>query len=349
MSVLLGAGVNGLLLVNLGTPDSPTAPAVRRYLGEFLNDPRVLDMPAWARTLLLTFIILPFRPKRSAHAYSKIWDAERGSPLLFHSRDLTEAMQAALGDGWVVRLGMRYGGPSLVDALNELVVAGCTNIQVVPLYPQYASSTTGSTLEAVYRWASEQPWVPPLQVLPPFFDDPGYIAATMTAAGDEMAAGPVDHVVFSFHGVPESHVRATDLSPEKTHCLAQGDCCAQLTAANRACYRAQCFETARRLAAHAGLAEGTWTVSFQSRLGRVPWIRPYTDEVLQGLSQQKVENVVVLCPSFVADCLETLEEIGVQARADYKGGNLRVAPCVNAHPAWVSALADLVRGATEAP
>jgi len=337
--------MNGLLLVNLGTPDAPETGPVRRYLAEFLSDPRVLDMPAIARFLLLYGVILPFRPKRSAAAYKKVWDPERGSPLLFHSRDLAEGVAARLGQSWTVALGMRYGRPSLQDALQQLIDAGCTRLFVLPLYPQYASSTTGSTTQALYELTARLAWVPPITVMPPFFEHPRFIEATVEAAADTLGRVRPAHVFFSFHGIPERQVQATDLSPDRSHCLASDACCERLTAANRGCYRAQCFATARALAERMGLSRSEWSIGFQSRLGRIPWIRPYTDDVLHELSERGVGPVVVLCPSFVADCLETLEEIGMEAVSEYGEPGLHLAPCLNSHPVWVDAVAGLAREA----
>jgi len=337
--------VHGLLLINLGTPESPHTGPVRDYLAEFLADPRVLTLPAPMRWFLLYFIILPFRPRRSAAAYQKVWDAERGSPLLFHTRDLADAVDAAMGADWVVALGMRYGNPSLESALDQLIEAGCERIFVMPLYPQYASSTTGSTLEAIHALAGARQWVPPLTVIPPFYDHPAYLQATLAAAADTLADTDQPHVVFSFHGIPESHVQATDLSPGRDHCLASESCCDTIGLANRACYRAQCVATARLLAERLELPADRWSFSFQSRLGRVPWLQPYTDHHLEALSKAGTDPVVVLTPSFVADCLETLEEIGMEAKAEYTGGALTVAPCLNAHPDWVSAVVRIVHEA----
>ena len=333
-------------MINLGTPDEPTASAVRRYLREFLGDPRVLDMNAVGRTLLLEAVILPTRPKKSAHAYQQIWDAQRGSPLLFHSQDLASAVAARLGSGWRVELGMRYGSPSLADALGRLIDAEVERIVVLPLYPQYASSSTGSSLERLYRLAASRNNVPPLVVVPPFFADDGFIAAFAAVARPRLDALAPDHVLFSFHGLPERHMRAAD--PSGRHCLASPSCCDAVAGPSRDCYRAQCFATARALAARLVLPDGGWTVSFQSRLGRVPWIKPYTDEVLPVLVKKGVKKLAVLCPAFVADCLETLEEIGMRAAEQWTsdgGQSLELVPSLNATPAWVDAVVTLARGA----
>lgn len=337
---------NGLLLINLGTPDEPTTAAVRRYLREFLNDPRVLDMNALGRTLLLEAVILPTRPKKSAHAYQQIWDATRGSPLLFHGHDLVAAVRERLGDGWHVELGMRYGNPPIAAALERLITAEVERIVVMPLYPQYASSSTGSTLEHLYKLAASRNNVPPLAVVPPFFADEGFLAAATAVAAPRLAELAPDHVVFSFHGLPEHHMRDGD--PSGRHCLASPSCCDAVAGPSRDCYRAQCFATARALAARLGLAADTWTVTFQSRLTKVPWIKPYTDLTLPELAKRGIKKVAVLCPAFVADCLETLEEIGMRAAEQWKadgGTALTLIPSLNATAPWADAVVALAKRA----
>jgi len=339
----------GLLLVNLGTPDAPQTRAVRRYLREFLSDPRVLDIPALARWALLELAILPTRPARSAAAYRKIWTAE-GSPLLVHGRALAARLEPALGAGWVVQLAMRYGNPSLASAMEKLAASGVRTITVLPLYPQYASSSTGSTLERVYALAGKAWNVASLRAVPPFFDSPGFLEAWADVARPALAQARADHVLFSFHGLPERHVRKSDVSGR--HCLQSPGCCDVQVPENRWCYRAQCFSTARALSARLGLAPAETTVSFQSRLGRTPWLKPYTDLLLPELAQKGVRRLAVVCPAFVADCLETLEEIGIRAREDFlrAGGEaLTLVPSLNAHPAWVRAVVQLVREASPPP
>ena len=327
----------GVLLVNLGTPDDPSTGAVRRYLREFLGDPRVLDMNPLGRFLLLELVILPWRPRHSAEAYRAVWDAERGSPLLYHSQDLAAAVAAELGLEWRVALAMRYGRPSIAAALDELEAAGVTRIVVVPLYPQYASSTTGSTAARVFELAAQRPAVPQLVVAPDFYADPGYVAAVAAVARPRLEEAGADHVLFSMHGLPERHLAATDLDPTAGgRCLKDPGCCDRIDAGNRRCYRAQCYASARAIAAALGLADGAWSVAFQSRLGRVPWIRPYTDETLAALARERgVRRVAVLCPSFVSDCLETLEEIGRGGEEQFveAGGEaLTLVPCLNSGP-----------------
>ncbi|HEX9793448.1 MAG TPA: ferrochelatase [Planctomycetota bacterium] len=330
----------GILLVNLGTPAAPRPREVRAYLREFLSDPRVIDLPALPRWLLLNLVILPRRPKASAAAYAKIWTGA-GSPLLVHSLAHAAAVQDRLPQARV-QLAMRYGEPSIEAGLTALRAAGCERIAVLPLYPQYASSSGGSTLEAVYRHAAALWNVPSLEVLPPFFDTPGFLDAFAAVGAPVLAEFRPDFVLMSFHGLPERQIRKSDASGK--HCFAGEDCCASIGPANRWCYRAQCFATARGLAERLGLGTGGWSVAFQSRLGRTPWIRPYTDHVLPELASAGKRRVAVMVPSFVADCLETLEEIGMRAREQFRaagGEELTLVPSLNAHPAWADAVAAM--------
>lgn len=331
-----------MLLVNLGSPDAPATGAVRRYLRQFLSDPRVIDLPAVPRWLLLNLVILPLRPKRSAAAYRKVWMAD-GAPLKVYSQQFLAAIRAELGDRFEVELGMRYRNPSIAAAVEALVARGVDRLVVFPLYGQYASSSTGSTVAEVYRVLGQRWNVPFATVVPPFFDDPGYVAACADVARESLDGFDAEHVLFSYHGLPERQVKKSD--PSGAHCLERDDCCAALQAANRSCYRAHCFETTRRVVAELEL-EVPWTVCFQSRLGRTPWIRPYTDVLVRDLALQGVKRALVVSGSFVADCLETLEELGIRARDDFRaagGDELRLVPSLNARPAWVKAAADLVR------
>jgi ferrochelatase len=333
----------GVLLINLGSPDAPTPRAVRRYLREFLGDPRVLDMPNLSRALLLNLVILPTRPRSSASAYQKIWTSA-GSPLISNGVALRDGLRKSLGDDWAVELAMRYGVPSIEAALERLAEADVERITVVPLFPHYASASTGSALEAVYCAAAERWNVPPLDVLPPFYGAPGFIASLAAVARELPEEQLPDHVLISFHGLPERQIRKSDATGQ--HCFASDSCCDAIGPANRFCYRAQCAATARALAKALGLGPEHWTLSFQSRLGRTPWIKPYTDEVLPELAARGVCRLAVVCPSFVADCLETLEEIGIRAREQWLalgGDELVLIPCVNAHPAWVATLAAWIR------
>ncbi len=335
--------MTGLLLCNLGTPEKPDPAAVRRYLRQFLSDPRVLDIGPIGRWALLNLIILPLRARRSAAAYRKIW-SERGSPLLWHGQDLVAAVRERLGPDWLVELGMRYGNPSLASALGKLREAGADRVVVFPLYPQYAVSSTGSTVAEVLRIAA-QPWSPPsLRFVEAFHDDAGFIDAFAAVGGPIVKSEKPDHILMSFHGLPERHMRKTDATGK--HCLARADCCDRIGPENRSCYRAQCYATARALASRLDLAESTWSVSFQSRLGRTPWIHPYTDVVIPRLAAEGKKRLVVFSPAFVADCLETLEEIGIRAKLQFEaagGERLTLVPSLNATPTWVDTVVGLAR------
>lgn len=335
----------GVLLVNTGTPDSPQAGDVRRYLRQFLSDPRVIDLPAAARWLLLELVILPFRPRKSAAAYRKIWTT-RGSPLLTNGIDLAAGVQQALGADFAVRLAMQFGRPSIATAMAEVQALGVAEIVTVPLFPQYAAASYGSAAAAVCTEAAQRWVVPSLRFVPPFWDKPAFLGALVAKARPVISDWQPDHVLLSYHGVPERHCIKTDASA--AHCLQHSSCCDALVAANAHCYRAQCMATSRQLIAQLGLDPSHVTTAFQSRLGRTPWIKPYTDHVLAELGQRKVQRLLVLEPSFVADCLETLEEIGMRGRDDFAaagGGALRLLPSLNADADWCSGLADLVRGA----
>jgi ferrochelatase len=331
----------GVLVVNLGTPDDPTTPAVRRYLREFLSDPRVIDIPAPARWLLLNAFILPFRPRTSAEAYRKIWTTD--SPLRIAGQQLVEGMSRELGDGWLVELGMRYGRPAIAPALQRLEARGATRLVVLPLYPQAASSSSGSSLELVFRELASRWNVPSVAIVPPFFADDRVLQAWRETLAPRLAEAAADHVLFSFHGLPERHVRKGDAHGHG--CLSRSSCCDALGESNRDCYRAQCYATARLMAERLALQPGSWSVSFQSRLGRTPWIRPFTDEVVVQLASQGTKRLAVCCPCFVADCLETLEEIAMQNREmflTHGGEAFDYVPCLNSSPGHVDALEDVV-------
>jgi ferrochelatase len=335
----------GVLLAQLGTPASPRTGDVRRYLREFLSDPRVIDLPAPARWLLVNLVIAPFRAPRSAHAYRAIWTPE-GSPLRVHGEALAAALASALGPSVRVELGMRYGAPALGAALDRLAGAGAKRIVVIPLYPQLAESSVGSALAAVEAWRTQRAAPPDLSVVPPFFAAPGFVDAVAAAARPVLAEAKPDHVLMSYHGLPERQVRKAD--PSGKHCFTRPDCC-QRPGATDTCYRAQCFATTHAVAAALGLAPERVSTGFQSRLGRARWIAPSTDELLVSLAGRGVKRLAVLCPSFVADCLETLEEIGIRARArwlgELGGRDFALAPCVNATPPFVAFLAEEARKA----
>jgi ferrochelatase len=331
----------GALLINLGTPDSPRPGDVRRYLREFLSDPRVIDLPALSRKLLLEGVILPTRPRRTAAAYAKVW-SDAGSPLLVHGEALRVALEQRLGAGWVVALGMRYGRPSIDSALRRLEERGVRELVALPLFPQYSTAATASALAALFG-APGAARLHRITAVGPFYDDPGFVSAWRDVAAPALAGFRADHVLFSYHGLPERQIRAADRSGR--HCLGSADCCVRPHPAHRHCYRAQCIATSAALIAALGLDAARTSTSFQSRLGRAPWIRPWTDHVLPELAARGVRRLAILCPSFAADCLETVEEIGIRARDQWRelgGEELLRVDCPNAHPTWVEAVARLV-------
>jgi len=333
----------GLLLVNLGTPLSPDPRDVRPYLREFLSDPRVIDIGALPRWLLLNLFILPFRPRRSGEAYEKIW-TERGSPLLFHTKDLAGKVQERCAASVVVDYAMRYGEPSIPGALARFRRSAIDRIVVFPLYPQYSSAATGSSIEKVFAEASRAWNTPFIQVVPPFYEHPAFIDACVGVARPFLNEAPWEKILFSFHGLPERHcVKSDDTG---AHCLKSAGCCDRIVEANRNCYRAQCFATARAVASGLGIAEDRRIICFQSRLGRTPWIRPYTDEVVVDLAKSGVKRALILSSAFVADCLETIEELGIRAADSFKahgGETLRLVPSLNANDAWADGVVALAK------
>lgn len=333
----------GVLLLQLGTPDSTEVGDVRRYLREFLSDPRVLDIPAPARALLLNAVILPFRPRRSAEQYRKIW-TEEGSPLLVHTQDLAEGLRRRLGDGYTVVVGMRYQNPTIESALAELATAGCEKIVIAPMFPQYSSAAYGSAVARALEVAASDWNVPATITISPFYDDAGFVDSVAAIARPLLEQFRPDHVLFSYHGLPESQIRKSDRSGD--WCLQRSDCCESLRDENRFCYRAQSFATTRALTDELGIDDSRYSTAFQSRLAGQKWIEPYTDGVLDDLYTGGVRRLAVLTPSFVADCLETLEEIGIRLRRQWEGiggEDLLLVPCVNASAHWTDALAAMVR------
>lgn len=334
----------GILLVNLGTPDQPTNSAVRRYLREFLSDERVLDINPLARWLLVNLIIVPFRSPKSRKAYEKIWTSE-GSPLLKNTRELSQAVAQELGEKYHVEFAMRYGKPSLESALQHFKEKRVESIRILPLYPQYASSSTGSTQEKIHALAKKIPNLPPIQFLLPFFEHPGYAESFAEIGKPILESLKPDHILFSFHGLPERQILKEDISGK--HCLKKANCCEEILPANGLCYRAHCFHSAFAIAEQLGIAKEDYTICFQSRLGRTPWIKPYTDIVIDELAKSGKKRLAVFCPAFVADCLETLEEIGMRAKEQFieaGGEDLQLIPSLNAHPIWVKALVQMLRG-----
>jgi ferrochelatase len=327
----------GVLLANLGSPDSPEVGDVRRYLGEFLMDGRVLDAPFPIRLFIVYGLILPFRPKQSAEAYHKIWTPE-GSPLIVTGRKVREALAARVAPP--VELAMRYQNPSIETAVDSLLRQGVNDLLLIPLFPHYAMSSYETAVERVKDVLEARAPHLSLKVEPPFFDHPDYLEALAASAVGDLAQ-PYDHLLFSFHGLPERHMRKAD--PTGAHCLRSEDCCRRPGPAHATCYRAQCFQTVEAFVKRAGVSR--YSVAFQSRLGREPWLTPYTDRELPRLAQAGVRRLLVICPAFVADCLETIEEIGLRGRDLFLGAGgteLRLIPCLNQHPLWIQALTRMV-------
>lgn len=311
----------GVLLVNLGSPDEPTPAAVRAFLDEFLGDPRVVDLNPTLWKAIRRLLILPRRSEPVARLYASIWTPE-GSPLIANSRRLARALGERLGPGWKVALGMRYGSPSLSGALEDLRRAGCREVLAAPLFPQASGTTTG-TIEAALAGLARAAGGPRLRLMPAYPDHPAFVRALGVSLRETLAGRAPDHAVFSLHGLPERYVRAGDP------------------------YREHCERTARALARELELAEGTWTLSYQSKFGPGAWLTPASERVVPALASG-TRHVLVATPGFAADCLETLEEIGVRLARSFRaagGGELSVAPCLNDHPEWVAALDGMVREA----
>jgi ferrochelatase len=331
-----------VLLVNLGSPDSASVPDVRRYLKEFLGDERVLDMPGWQRWLLLEGVILRTRPKATAHAYTTVWTPE-GSPLIVTSRSVQRKLADALGPEIPVYLAMRYGRPSIAETLSAIAADGVEELLLFPQYPHYAMSSWETVVVRVFEESARQGLKIRLTCVQPFFADPDYIEA-LHASAEPWLARPHDHLLFSYHGLPARHMGKADSS--RAHCLKVHDCCATASPAHATCYRAQIFATTRALARRAGLASGRYSVAFQSRLAGEPWLEPFTDRELERLPQQGVKRLLVICPAFTADCLETLEEIAVRGKEIFQaagGGEFAQIPCLNDQVPFIEFLAGRVR------
>ncbi|WP_162053630.1 ferrochelatase [Pontibacter pamirensis] len=333
-------GKIGVLLVNLGTPDSPNTPDVRKYLREFLLDKRVIDIPAVARYALINGIIAPFRAPKSAKVYKELW-TERGSPLLFHGLDLQKKLQEALGDRYHVAFGMRYQSPSIKSALEELQEQSVDRIIVLPLFPQYASASTGSVQDKVMELVKDWWVIPSINFISSFCDDPGFINSFAELGKQHMAKDNYDHVIFSYHGLPERQVLK---GSDKGYCQL-GACCNTYNKRNKYCYRAACFATSRLLAEKLGLREDQYTVTFQSRLLKDPWLQPYTDEVLKTFPANGINKVLAFSPAFVADCLETTIEVGEEFREMFMeagGEKWQLVESLNSEPMWVEAVKEMV-------
>jgi ferrochelatase len=336
----------GVLLVNLGSPDSPSVPDVRRYLREFLMDGRVLDAPWPIRFGVVHFAILPSRPKQSAEAYHQIWTPE-GSPLVVTSRRVQAAVAARVSVP--VELAMRYQNPSIPKALERLAAGGVDRLLLIPLFPHFAMSSFETAVERVREVIARRRFGMELHVQPPYYDRPDYLDALVASAQPYLDRG-FDHLLFSFHGIPERHLRKSD--PTGRHCLQVPNCCEVASPAHATCYRAQCFKTVAGFVRRANIPASRYSVAFQSRLGRDPWLKPYTDYELERFGKAGLKRLLVICPAFVSDCLETLEEIGMRGRETFQhagGGAYEQIPCLNEHPRWIAAVEEMVKRFLAAP
>jgi len=333
-------GKTGVLLVNLGTPDSTSVPDVRKYLREFLMDKRVIDVPFISRWLLVNLIIAPFRSPKSAAEYRKLWQ-DRGSPLKFYGEDLRDLVQQSLGEEFVVTLGMRYQSPSIQSALELLMEANVSQIVVIPLFPQYASATNGSVTDKVMEIVKDWQVIPTIKFIDQFVDNELFIEAWVDVTKNYLEKDDYDYFVFSYHGLPERQIHKASVGD---YCQL-GDCCNTYHEKNQYCYRAQCFLTTRLLTEKLGIPEDKSMTTFQSRLGKDPWIKPYTDNVLVELAEKGVKKVLAFSPAFVADCLETTVEVGETFKElfiEAGGEKWDLVESLNTNPKWVEALKGIV-------
>lgn len=330
----------GILLINLGTPDSPLAKDVRVYLTEFLTDGRVIDLPWLWRQFLVRGLIIPKRYKQSAASYQKIW-TEAGSPLLYHSQQLKEKLQAALGEPYAVEIAMRYRHPSIKEAIRHLLSQPLSHLIILPLFPQYASATTGSVKQKTMEILKDFHVIPRVSFINNFFDHPSYIKAVASRSLD-FDLNKYQHILFSYHGLPQRQIKKGS-SPN--HCLKSKNCCEEIGSHNYHCYAAQCFATTKQIALQLNLKKESYSVCFQSRLGKEAWLQPYASETIHHLAMRGIKNILVFSPSFVCDCLETIYEINCEYALEFKkagGQNLDLVPSLNSDPLWIKALVDII-------
>jgi ferrochelatase len=314
--------VTGILLIQLGTPDAPTVPALRRYLRQFLGDPRVIEAPRWRWWFILNFFILPTRPQQSARKYQRIWDPKTGSPLLHLTRLQTEALQRLLPKN-LVRFGMQVGNPPVATVVHEMIEAGVDRLIVLPMYPQYSATTTASALDALFQALMRERRIPALRVIPPYYDHPAYVSAVTAVIREELArlTWEPEHFLLSFHGLPVKYVERGDPYPKHVE------------------------RTTQLLLEQLAWPAGRWTQSFQSLFGKDLWLQPYTDKTLEQLAGRGIKRVFVGMPGFTTDCLETVDEIGFEAKETFRhagGEQLHRCPCLNVHEAWIDAMRTMV-------
>ncbi len=332
--------MKGALLVNLGSPESTSVEDVKSYLDEFLMDKRVIDTPYLIRAFIVKGIILNTRPKKSAEAYKKIWWPE-GSPLIVLSERLHKKVE--VNSKIPVELAMRYGKPSIKNGIQKLTDKGVTEILLIPLYPQFAMATTETILVLAKKIIKKQFPAIELNYLPAFYHKEDYIEVLGNSIQNEINNSKTEHLLFSYHGIPERHIKKSDIT--KSHCKIDGSCCDTASPAHEYCYRHQCFETTKRVAKYLKLKEGTYSTSFQSRLGRDPWLQPYTDHTIDDFAKKGLKNLAVVTPAFVSDCLETLEEIGIEANHSFKrngGSEFKNIPCLNDNDDWAYTLSNWI-------
>ena len=333
-------GKKGVLIVNLGTPDDPGYWAVRKYLKQFLLDERVLDISWLGRNLLVRGIIAPFCSRSSSKLYKMLWTPE-GSPLKVYGKKLEKELQPLLGEDYEVVLAMRYQSPSIKSAIDKLMDMRVSEIIVLPLFPHYASASTGSVHEEVMRILSKELAIPKLTFINSYYDNEAMIDVFVENA-QQFDLPSYDHVLFSFHGLPERQMVKADRG---NHCLGSKDCCKTLTTKNQFCYTAQCHVTAYAIAKKMGLSEDQFTICFQSRLGRAEWVKPYTSDVLEVRAKAGDKRLLVFCPAFVSDCLETTIEVSTEYQEEFEelgGEHVDLVPSLNDHPKWIEAVRDMV-------
>ena len=328
----------GVLLINLGTPDSPSVKDVRSYLSQFLNDPRVIDIPWLWRKILVNIVIVPFRAPKSAHIYKKLWMPD-GSPLLFYSIAAQNLLQAELGEGYGVHLAMRYKNPSIPAVLEQMRKENYDDIIVLPMFPQYASASTGSALDEVMRVVRKWWVIPEIKFISQYYDHPTFIDAVVER-GKRFNLNDYDHVLFSYHGLPERQV-------EKVHgngVCADYNCENEVTHKNQYCYKATCYATTRLIARQLGIPKHRYSVCFQSRLDQ-KWLKPFSDVVVEECAKKGMKKILVFSPAFTADCLETIIEIGEEYQdifAANGGEKVQLVESLNDHPLWIQCLKELV-------
>ncbi len=344
----------GVLIVNLGTPDSPKRGDVAKYLAEFLTDGRVIDIPWLPRQMLVRGVIAPFRSGSSAKTYKEIWSDETGSPLLYYSEVLHKKLQESLDQiggrasdvnhEFDVYLAMRYQSPSIADALKEMKVKQYDKIIVFPLFPQYASATTGSVHQKIMEEVSKWWEIPDMSFVNSYHDNPAMIKV-FSNAGAAYGLDNYDHILFSFHGLPQSQLKKATKDHGRNYCLNKKDCCKTLNEDNKFCYSAQCYGTAYAIAEELNIPKDKYTICFQSRLGTDPWVQPYTIDTIKELAAKGVKKILCFCPAFVADCLETVFEVSVEYQEDFEevgGEKIQLVESLNDHPMWVECVKDMI-------